>query len=142
MKRVKNGFVALIGLLLVGIGLYLIKAVAEPQNVMKALPYLCVGLGCGMFGHGLGDMIARKAVEKNPDLAKQIEIEKKDERNVMIWNMAKAKGYDMMIYVFAALLLAYALMGVAYTVIIPFVVAYLFVQGYAVYYRVKVEKEQ
>lgn len=35
-------------------------------------------------------------------MARQIEIAQTDERNVMIGNMAKAKGYDMMTYVFGA----------------------------------------
>jgi len=55
--------------------------------------------------------------------------------------MAKAKGYDMMTYVFGALMVAFALMGAPWTVIIPMVIAYLFVHGYAIYFRVKLEKE-
>ena len=64
-----------------------------------------------------------------------------DERNVMIGSLAKAKGYDMMTYVFGALMVAFALMGAEWTVIIAMVVAYLFVHGYAIYFRVKLEKE-
>ena len=59
----------------------------------------------------------------------------------MIGSLAKAKGYDMMTYVFGALMVAFALMGAEWTVIIAMVVAYLFVHGYAIYFRVKLEKE-
>lgn len=74
-------------------------------------------------------------MENDPQLAKQIEIDTKDERNVMIGNMAKAKGFDMMLYVYSALLLTFALMGISFNVLIPLVVAYLFVIGYSIYHR-------
>jgi len=140
MKKKKNLLIALSGIVLILIGFYLIKAIADPQMIMKTLPYLCIGLGCGLFGDGLGEYISKKAIESDPKLAKQIEIDTKDERNIMIGNMAKAKGFDMMLYVYSALLLTFALMGISYTVIIPMVIAYLFVVGYSIYHRTKIEK--
>lgn len=68
-------------------------------------------------------------------------LSKKDERNAIIANRAKAKAYDVMIFVFGALMIAFALMGVDMIPVLLFVFAYLFVQGYAVYYRCKYEKE-
>lgn len=58
----------------------------------------------------------------------------------MIGNMAKAKGFDMMLYVYSALLLTFALMEVSFNVLIPLVVAYLFIVGYSIYHRSKIEK--
>lgn len=142
MKKGKDYFIVTVGVVLFAAGLYLIKTISDPQSIMKTLPYLCVGVGCGLFGHGLGNILNKLATRKNPDLARQIEIDTKDERNIMNGNMAKAKGYDIMTYVFAALLLAYGLMGVSFAIIIPFVIAYLFVQFYAVYHRIRIEKEQ
>lgn len=142
MKKIKSYLITIIGVVLFMTGLYLIKTVFNPQGVMLALPYLCIGVGCGMFGHGLGDILNRIALKKNPDLAKQKEINEKDERNIMIGNMAKARGYNMMTYVFAALLVAYALMGVSFSIIIPFVIAYLFVHFYAIFQHNKIDKEQ
>ena len=49
------------------------------QGIMKTLPYVLVGIGCGMFGHGIGDLINKKVTAKNTELAKQIEIDQKDE---------------------------------------------------------------
>lgn len=46
-----------------------------------------------------------------------------------------------MVFVFSALLLVFALMGVEMTALLLLVAAYLLVQGYAVYCRVKLEKE-
>ncbi len=46
-----------------------------------------------------------------------------------------------MIYVFGALLLSFALMGVGLAPILLLDVAYLFVIGYGVFYRFKYDKE-
>lgn len=126
MKNKKDLLIALFGVLLILAGFYLIKAIDNPQNVMRSLPYLCIGIGCGLFGNGVGEFISKKSMENDPQLAKQIEIDTKDEWNVMIGNMAKAKGFDMMLYVYSALLLTFALMGISFNVLIPLVVAYLF----------------
>jgi hypothetical protein len=113
----------------------------DPQGIMKALPYICVGLGCGTFGHGMGNIISRKSLKNSPTMQKQLEINRKDERNIMIVNSAKAKAYDMMIFIFGALMLSYALMNIDMVVILLFVFAYLFVIIYGIYYRVKYDKE-
>ena len=54
------------------------------------------------------------------------------------WRWGKA---DRRVFVFGALLLAFALMQVDLTAIRLLVGAYLLVQGYAVYCRVRLEKE-
>lgn len=141
MKRAKNVWLSVLGLALTGAGICLIKTVPDPQGIMRALPFLLVGFGCGIFGHGLGELLAKKAAASDLEMARQVEIAQTDERNVMIGNMAKAKGYDMMTYVFGALMVAFALMGASWAVILPMVVAYLFVHGYAIYFRVKFDKE-
>ena len=141
MKQAKNIGLSLLGFVLIGAGIYMIRTVSDPQGIMRALPFLLVGFGCGIFWHGLGDLLAKKAVQSDPAMARQLEIAQTDERNVMIGSMAKAKGYDMMTYVFGALMVSFALMGAPWTVIIPMVIAYLFVHGYAIYFRVKLEKE-
>lgn len=139
-NKTKNLLIALAGIVLIVIGFYLIKTANDSHAVMKTLPYFCLGLGCGLFGYGLGEVISKKALESDPKLAKQIEIDTKDRRNVMIGNMAKAKGFDMMLYVYSALLLTFALMGISFTVIIPMMVAYLFVIRYFIYHHLKIEK--
>lgn len=141
MKQAKNVWLSVLGLALTGAGIYLIKTVPDPQGIMRVMPFLLVGFGCGIFGHGLGELLAKKAAASDPEMARQVEIAQTDERNVMIGNMAKAKGYDMMTYVFGALMVAFALMGASWAVILPMVVAYLFVHGYAIYFRVKFDKE-
>jgi len=140
-KNASTYLLTISGLSLLGIGLYLIKTLVDPQGIMRALPYVCVGLGCGIFGHGMGDIISLKAMKGYPDLEKQLKIDKNDERNIAIANRAKAKAYDMMIFVFGALMLSFALMEIDLTVILLMVFAYLFIAGYGIYYRFKYDKE-
>ncbi len=140
-KNVMDYIMTVIGILMLGSGLFLVKTITDPQGFMKALPYIFVGLGCGIFGHGMGNVISRKAFKNNPDIQKQLEIDKNDERNVAIGNAAKAKAYEMMIFVFGALMFSYALMGIDMIAVLLLVFAYLFVIAYGLYYRFKYDKE-
>lgn len=126
--------------LLVG-GLYFIKTVEDPHGFLRALPYICVGLGSSIFGHGMGEIIVRSAMKKNPTAAKQLEIDQKDERNLAIANRAKAKAYDMMVFVFGALIISFALMDIDLILLFLLVFAYMFFVGYNTYYRFKYYKE-
>ena len=87
--------VTIIGLLLLAAGLCLLKMNGTPQGIMFALPYVCIGIGCGLFGQGMGNIISERAVRSNPEIQKKLEIEKNDERNIAIANRAKGKAYDM-----------------------------------------------
>lgn len=132
---------ALIGLLFVITGLLLIKQIPNPEGIMKALPFVMVGIGCGIFGDGMGNLISKQTLQNSPKIQQQIEIDLHDERNIAIANKAKAKGYDIMTFVFGALMLSFALMGIDLAPILLLLFAYLFVQGSAIYYRIKFDKE-
>lgn len=140
-KSNSNYFTVIFGFLLLCLGLYLMRTNIEAQGFMRILPFVFVGVGSGIWGHGMGELISQKALKKNPDLEKKIEIEKNDERNIVIGNLAKAKAYDMMIYLFAVLMIVFTLMGINLTAILLLVFAYLFVIGYGIYYRYKFDKE-
>lgn len=131
----------ILGLLLLTIGLYLIKTVGDPQGIMASLPYVCIGIGSGLFGHGMGNLISERAIRSDPDLQKKLDIEKNDERNIAISNKAKGKAFDMMTYVYGALMVSFALMGVDMSDLLLLVFAYLFVHGFGIYYRIKFDKE-
>ncbi|MFR3685232.1 MAG: hypothetical protein ACLTXM_09375 [Enterococcus sp.] len=67
MKKTKELLITLAGVALIGVGFYLIKAVDDSQSIMKTLPYLCIGLGCGLFGNGIGDFVSKKQLKKIPN---------------------------------------------------------------------------
>lgn len=140
-KTVSSYFITVAGIALLAVGLYFIKTIEDPQGLLRALPYICVGLGSGIFGHGMGEIMVRYAMKHNPAAAKQLEIEQNDERNLAIANRAKAKAYDMMVFVFGALITALALMDIGLTMVLLLVFAYLFILGYGSYYRFKYYKE-
>ena len=142
MKSSKMDYISTaIGTILLVAGLYLVKTIVEPQGILEALPYVCVGLGCGIFGHGMGNILSRKAFMNSPEIQKQIEVDRNDERNIAIANRAKARAYDRMTFVFGALMLSFALMRVDMAALLLLVFAYLFVQFYGVYYRCKYDRE-
>jgi hypothetical protein len=138
---ISSYFLTVVGVVLLAGGLYFIKTIEDPQGMLRALSYIGVGLGCSIFGHGMGELIGRRVMKNNPAAAKQIEIDKKDERNLAIANRAKAKAYDMIVFLFGALILAFALMGIDKTTIFLLVFAYLLILGYNAYYRIKYVKE-
>jgi hypothetical protein len=140
-KNTFDFFTTTIGILLLVSGLLMAKTLSNPQGILRAFPYICIGIGCGVFGHGIGNIVARAAIKNSPNIQKQIDIEKKDERNVSITNYAKAKAYDMMIFIFGAQLLAFALMGIDLLAILLLTFTYLFVVGYCIFYRCKYDKE-
>lgn len=140
-KNTLNYLAAGLGILLLGTGLFLLKWIDDPQGIWRTLPYVCIGLGCGAFGHGLGNLISRKAEQSDPALQKQKAIEQNDERNIAIANHAKAKAYDLMIYLFGALMVAFAMMGVDTAAVLLLVFAYLVVVGFFLYYQSKYNRE-
>ncbi len=117
------------------------KQMRDEAGLLQTLPYLGIGVGAGIFGQNLGAICQRLALRKEPALAKQMEIEEKDERNTAIRNRAKAKAYDLMIWTFGALMLAFALTRVELYATLALVAAYLFVVFAQVYYLAKFQKE-
>lgn len=144
MKRYKMGryvVLAAVGVALFAVGLALIFLNPDAEGMMTTLPYLCVGVGSGLFGGNLGTALRNRKMIHDPQAAKQLEIAQKDERNRAIRDKAKAKAYDMMIFVFAAVLLAFTLMGVDPYVVLILVAVYLFFIFTNVYFAIKYNKE-
>ena len=140
-EKIRDSLIIVLGIVLLATGIVFLKVVDEPQGIMQVLSYIGIGFGCGLFGGGIGDLVGHIALEKNPQAKKMQEIEEKDERNQMIGCRAKAKAFDMMMYVFGILMIAFAMIGMEVAPVLMLVCAYLFVIGYGIYYRFKFEKE-
>ena len=69
-SKITNHATIIIGLLLLAVSLYLIKTSNDPQGIMRTLPYVCIGIGCGLFGHGMGNVISERAINSYPELKK------------------------------------------------------------------------
>lgn len=125
---------AALGLLVAAAGAALLAVDKEADGWLRALPGVMTGVGCGIFGSNTGRLLTQLAARKNPQLARQQAILEKDERNISISNQAKAKAYDLMIWVFSALMLGLALSGVTWPAVCFVAASYLFVVGAHVYY--------
>ena len=131
-------------LLLMGAAWWLLRQAPGMEQtfpVMRTLPFICLGVGAGLLGNGIAQLMQRRALQKDPELARRQEIEVGDERNIRLAEGAKARAFDLMVFVFGALMLVFALMQVDLVAILLLVGAYLLVQGYAVYCRIRLEKE-
>ena len=128
MKKYRNWIVSALGLLLWAVGFWMVKG-----DVRSTLAYVCIGLGCGMFGDGAGELIAGRVLKGAPELQRQMEIDRQDERNVAIADRAKGRAFDLMTFLFGALMVSFALMGVELAAVLLLVAAYLFIHGYALY---------
>ncbi|MCH5287656.1 MAG: hypothetical protein J1E43_09545 [Christensenellaceae bacterium] len=133
MKRKGSALCAVIGAMVVALGLFLMA------RMDAALPGVLIGVGSGALGMGLSGVFSALVAKKHPDVARQAAIEEQDERNIAVNNRAKARAYDMMVYVFGALMVAFALMNADLAVILMLVGAYLLVVaccvGFTVHYH-------
>ena len=137
-NKTKSTVLTVVGLLVLAAGLVTVKMY---EFGTQAAPYLCIGLGCGVFGQGLGELLTRRSEKGHPELARQREIEENDERNIALRDKAQAKAYRIMLPVFGALFFAFGLMQVELRVILLLVAAYLYICACSVYYSVKYRKE-
>ena len=137
-NKVKSTIFTVIGLLVLAAGL--LSLMLFDAAGMTA-PYLCIGLGCGLFGHGIGELATLRSEKKYPEAARRREIEENDERNIAVRDRSQAKAYRIMMPVFGALLLAFALMNVDLRCTLLLAAAYLYVCGCKVFYSVKYGKE-
>lgn len=137
----KNIVFSAFGIVILITGLVLVVLFPHARGILSTLPYVCIGIGAGIFGGNLGTLIKKLILGKNPKAAMEIEIEAKDERNIAISNKAKAKAYDLMQIVFGLLIIVFALMRVDMYVVLVFIAAYLFSIFSMVYYLNKYCKE-
>ena len=130
-----------LGLALVLTGLYLHKSIDSINKTVLAIPYVFIAAGCGVFGHFMGNIIKYFSTKNSKELIRQLEIDKNDERNVLLAEKSKAKAYDLMTYLFVAMIIIFSLMGVDKLQIIILVAIYFSIQIYGVFWRFKFEKE-
>ena len=132
MNRITAYYVlSSLGLLSVAAG---IARIAASADAALPLPYVLIGVGCGLFGGCLAKIIECNAARNNPEMEKRLRIERQDERNIEIVNLAKAKAFNVMIYAFAALMIAFVLMNVGAITVLLLASAYILVIASYVYY--------
>ncbi len=141
MSKRKNYLIIAIAIVLLAAGLIMVKGLQDPSAFLNVLSYVLVGLGCILFGRGMGQTVSARVLQQYPETERKMQIERFDERNIVIRHAAKSKAYDVMIYLFGALIIAFGLMEVGIAVILLLLAAYLFVLATALYYKSKYEQE-
>lgn len=81
-------------LLALGVALIALSFLFSAEST-KAIQGVMLGIGTGLMGMSLSNIGMIRHMKKNPHLAKEAEIESKDERNVMIRAKAKAASADV-----------------------------------------------
>ena len=130
-----------IGLAMIIGSIYLLQAEKTPEGAIRTVLYVCAGLGCFLSGSALSAWLQDWALRNAPDIQKGINIEKRDERNQMITNQAKAKAFDLYVCVFTVMFWTLGWMGTDSTALLLLLAAHCFVLGTGLYYRSKLEKE-
>jgi len=95
---------------------------------LKAVSGICLGIGCGLFGMNVAQLVIKHYEKKNPKIRKQNEIDAADERNVLINSKAKAKAGDIV---------QWFIIGIAYILIlidVPLWTILIVVGVYVLYY--------
>lgn len=108
---------------------------------LKALSGILIGVGCGIFGAGTGEVIKLKLIDKDPEYKRKVYINENDERNIHINSMAKAKAFDSMGVIYGIAMFVCILLNAEMPVILTLVAAYLLVYGIQIYYLSKYSKE-
>lgn len=133
--------IAVTGFVLFSTGIVLMILFSDSQGIMKTLPFILLGVGSGLLGGGVSSIITFRTKMKNPHLAKKVEIDAKDERNIAIANMAKAKVFDFVLVIFSLLIMFLALMDVGKLVIFVFLGAYFLIVISFIYLLSKYHKK-
>ena len=99
-KRRRQGWMLfLAGLLLLAGAWLLLKLLPGLDTTpWRAVPFLCLGVGCGLFAAVQGSCWPFEAMKKHPELQKQNEIAERDERNVAIREKAAYSSWYWTLY--------------------------------------------
>ena len=130
-----------VGFILFITGIALVIFFSESQGIMKTLPFICLAIGIGSCSGGLGGLISYRRMQQNPQLAKEKEINIKDERNIIISYRSKAMAYNLTVLIFAALIMFLAVVQVETYITLVFTGAYLLIISLHFYFFNKYYKE-
>jgi hypothetical protein len=107
--------------ILAGIALVIAGAFFKDAEI-KGLMGICIGVGAGLIGMFVANLIILRIETKHPQAFVQKKIEEKDERNRMIWDKTRAKANTIiMMAVMPILTLVFVLIDAELYVILAMV---------------------
>ena len=108
---------------------------------LKAISGILLGVGAGLIGMSISNLIMNRMLEKDPKLKRKNEIEFKDERNISIRNHAKAKAADIIQWFIMGIAYLTILIGSPIWVTLLIVVVFMLYHGLTAYYVSKYQNE-
>jgi hypothetical protein len=107
--------------IIAGIALVIAGAFFKDAEI-KGLMGICIGVGAGLIGMFVANLIILRIETKHPQAFVQKKIEEKDERNRMIWDKTRAKANTIiMMAVMPILTLVFVLIDAELYVILAMV---------------------
>lgn len=131
-KKSINTILLILGVVLIGASFII------PE---KKLSGLAIGIGAGLFGASLSGLFVNRLEKKNPEFAKQNEIELKDERNTMIRYRAKAMAGDITQWIIIAIAFITIIIEAPLWVTLSIVGLFLLHTALGFYFMSKYQKE-
>ena len=110
MKNKLKTYTFNIGVISFAVGILLRYILPETDGVLKSLPHILSGFGAGIMAVGVVFIFRKRAIERNPEKAKEYEINEKDERNIQINEKASYVAWYVTLFTLAALSLAFLIM--------------------------------
>lgn len=108
---------------------------------MKTISGVVIGVGAGLFGMGISNLLMRRMERNNPEIEKMKIIEENDERNTMIRHRAKAKSGDITQWLIMAIAYITILISAPLWVTLAVVAVFCAYHIIALYYMGKYQKE-
>ncbi len=131
----------LMGVVLLAAGIAGIFVFDKTSRMITGLIGLCVGIGSGMIGMNVANLLIRSYYKKHPDIKKQSDIDAKDERTIFIHTKAKAKAFDITIKTLIAVPFLLIIADSPLWMTLTAVGIYVFAFGVQLYYTVQYNKE-
>ncbi|WP_019850001.1 hypothetical protein [Desulfitobacterium sp. PCE1] len=125
----------LLGVIVLAVGIFVI------DDNLKTIAGLCIGIGAGLIGMNVANLIMNLYYKKHPAIKKQSDIESKDERTVAITNKAKAKAFDIMIKILIVIPFLMVLIDLPLWMILATVALYVFGFCVQIYLTIRYSNE-
>ncbi|MCL2834421.1 MAG: hypothetical protein FWD78_14715 [Treponema sp.] len=109
MKKQAKSLLLFIGIAVLAAGLLTAAFFPDANGVMRHLPAVLIGFGVGLIVPGAIFMVMLKGTKKNPEKARQLEIDEKDERNIRLREKAGFTAWFITLFVIVVLLLTFLL---------------------------------
>lgn len=129
-----------ISTLVLGIALIALSFAFQGEEV-KNIAGVLIGIGAGLFGMSLSNLLMKRIEQKNPEIVKQKEVELKDERNEMIRNRAKARSGDIIQWFIIGLAFVMILLNSSLCLILISVGIFLLYHVISICFMSKFQKE-